>query len=212
MSVTAASADEWLPIRPGSEPQFVMAMMRMLLDGQGARHADALPAKTRASVEAADLAGLIRATGIEEKRLRQVARELGESEGALVLAGASTVHANSLDGLVAAHYLNVMIGAPVKLGAAMPVAQGSVEACVARCASGFARHRGKSCLHAGSGAASHGFCCQFWKLRRRFHRLCGCDSARSPLTRMGGGGSVAGNSVGRPWESSLCGHSTTRAL
>jgi anaerobic selenocysteine-containing dehydrogenase len=126
MSVTAASADEWLPIRPGSEPQFVMAMMRMLLDAKAARHGDVLPAKARASVEAADLTSLIRATGIEEKRLRRVAGELGESEGALVLAGASTVHTNSLDGLVAAHYLNLMLGAAVKLGGTLPVAQGSV--------------------------------------------------------------------------------------
>jgi anaerobic selenocysteine-containing dehydrogenase len=117
MSLTASSADEWLAVRPGAEPQFVLAIMRLLLDGKLARHADALPAATRASVEAADLASLIKASGIDERKLRRVARELGESEVPLVLAGASTVHSNSLDGLVAAHYLNLMLGVSAKPGA-----------------------------------------------------------------------------------------------
>jgi anaerobic selenocysteine-containing dehydrogenase len=125
MSLTAASADEWLPVRPGAEPQLVMALMRLLLDGKLAKHADALPAATRESVESADLASLISATGIDERRLRRVATELGESEAPLVMAGASTTHSGSLEGLVAAHYLNLMLGVSAKPGAAIPVAQGS---------------------------------------------------------------------------------------
>ena len=117
MSITAASADEWLPVWPGAEPQFVAALMRMLLDGKLARHADALPLATRQSIESADLPGLIRETGLDEKKLRRIARELGESEGPLVMAGASTVHANSLDALVGAHYLNLMLGVSAKPGA-----------------------------------------------------------------------------------------------
>jgi anaerobic selenocysteine-containing dehydrogenase len=116
MSLTAASADEWLPVRPGSAPQLVAALMRILLDGKLARHADALPAATRASIESADLPALIQTTGVDEKRLRRVAHELGESEGPLVMAGAPTPHSNSLDALVAAHYLNLMLGASVKQG------------------------------------------------------------------------------------------------
>ena len=125
MSLTAASADEWLPVRPGAEPHLVMALLRLLLDGKLAKHADALPAGTRESVESADLPGLIAATGIDEKKLRRVAGELGESEGPLVLAGASVVHGNSLDGLVAAHYLNLMLGVSAKPGAEIPLAEDS---------------------------------------------------------------------------------------
>jgi anaerobic selenocysteine-containing dehydrogenase len=61
-------------------------------------------------VRAADLAGLIRVCGLDEKRLRNVARELGESEAPVVIAGASIVHSNSLEALVAAGYLNVLLG------------------------------------------------------------------------------------------------------
>ena len=125
MSVTAASADEWLPVRPGAEPQLVVALMRILLDNKWARHIDALPAATRDSVAAADLASLIQATGIDEKKLHRVARELGESEAPIVVPGASTVHSNTLDGLVAAHYLNLMLGASAKPGALLPTSEGN---------------------------------------------------------------------------------------
>ena len=120
MSITAASADEWLPVRPGAEAQFVIALMRILLDGKLAKHADALPAGTKASLEAMDLPKLIAECGIDEKKLRRVARELGESEAPLVIAGASTVHGHLLDGLVAAHYLNLMLGVSAKPGAEIP--------------------------------------------------------------------------------------------
>ncbi len=126
MSVTAASADEWLPVRPGAEPQLAVALMRMLLDGKLARHADALPTAIRESIESADLAALIQATGIPEKTLLRVARELGESESPIVMAGASTVHRNSLDALVAAQYLNLMVGGAVKPGGEIPASEGNI--------------------------------------------------------------------------------------
>jgi anaerobic selenocysteine-containing dehydrogenase len=126
MSVTAASADEWLPVRPGAEPQLVLALMRILLDAKAARQAYFLPTLVRESIESADLPSLIHATGLSEKKLRRVARELSESERPLVLAGASTVHSNSLDALVAAHYLNLMVGGTVKPGAHMPAPQGDI--------------------------------------------------------------------------------------
>jgi anaerobic selenocysteine-containing dehydrogenase len=125
LSLTAASADEWLPVRPGSEPQLILTLMRLLLDAKLARHADALPPATRQSIENADLPSLMKATGIDENKLKRVTRELGESEVPLVLAGASSSHTNTLDGLVAAHYLNVMLGVSAKPGANLAVPQGS---------------------------------------------------------------------------------------
>jgi len=68
----------------------------------------------------------MQATGLDEKKLRRVARELGESEVPLVLAGASGIHTNSLDALVAAHYLNLMLGVSPKLGAGMAIPDGNI--------------------------------------------------------------------------------------
>jgi anaerobic selenocysteine-containing dehydrogenase len=132
LSLTAASADEWLPVRPGAEPHLVISLMRLLLDAKLARHADALPHDTRASIESANLASLIQATGIDERKLRRVANDLGESEVPLVLAGASQVHSNSLDALVAAHYLNLMLGVSAKPGAGMEYPPGNTAQALER--------------------------------------------------------------------------------
>jgi anaerobic selenocysteine-containing dehydrogenase len=107
-------------VRPGSEPQFILAIAHLLLHEKLARHAQDLPEAVTASIEGANLASLITACGIEEKRLRKVARALGESEAPLVIAGASLVHTNSLDALVAAHYLNLMLGNIGKPGGVLP--------------------------------------------------------------------------------------------
>ncbi len=41
LSITACAADRWLPLRPGSEPQFLAAVGRILLDRKLARNAKA---------------------------------------------------------------------------------------------------------------------------------------------------------------------------
>jgi anaerobic selenocysteine-containing dehydrogenase len=110
MSITAASADEWLPVLPGSEPHFILALLRILLEQ---KPADRLPNAVAQSIRSVDLASLIRTCGIEERRLRRVANELGKSETPLVIAGASIVHTNSLEALVAGHYLNALLGGRV---------------------------------------------------------------------------------------------------
>ncbi len=120
MSITSSSADEWLPLRPGSEPHLLIAIARVLLDEKLARNAEQLPASVTESILASDLAALIRTSGIDEKRLRRIARELGESEAPLVIAGASIVQTNSLQALVAAHYLNLLLGNIGKPGGVLP--------------------------------------------------------------------------------------------
>ncbi|MGC2661945.1 MAG: molybdopterin-dependent oxidoreductase [Bryobacteraceae bacterium] len=120
MSITAASADEWLPVRPGSEPQLLAAIARILLDEKLARNPDQLPAAVRDSFLAANPADAASTTGIEEKRIRRIARELGESEAPIVIAGASVVHTNSFDAFVAAHYLNLMLGNIGRPGGVLP--------------------------------------------------------------------------------------------
>lgn len=110
MSITAASADEWLPLRPGSEPHLLIAIARILLEEKLARGVDQLPANVRDSLLAANLADLIQTSGIEHKRLLRISRELGESEAPIVIAGASIVHTNSVSALVASHYVNLMLG------------------------------------------------------------------------------------------------------
>jgi anaerobic selenocysteine-containing dehydrogenase len=120
MSLTAGSADEWLPLRPGSEPHFLAAVARLLLDEKLARNAEQLPPGIADSLLAANLTDLIRTSGIEEKRLRRVARELGESDAPIVIAGASVSHTNSLDALLIALYVNFLLGNIGRPGGVFP--------------------------------------------------------------------------------------------
>ncbi len=120
MSITASSADEWLPLRPGSEPHFIIAITRALLDNKLGKNPEHLPAPVLESIQRADLTALARACGIDEKRLHRIARELGESEAPLVIAGASTVHTNSPQGLKASHYLNALLGNIGRPGGVLP--------------------------------------------------------------------------------------------
>ena len=108
-SITAQSADQWLPLRPGTELPFALALGHLLLSAKPAR-SKMIPAQIASVFEAVDVTVAAQACGIAEKRLRQVARELSESEKPLVIPGASTPQTNSLAALMAASYLNVMLG------------------------------------------------------------------------------------------------------
>jgi len=119
LSITAAAADEWVALRPGTELFFAAALGRLLISENLARQAP--PAVARA-FEAVDLAAALAACGVAEKRLRRLAGELGESEAPLVLAGASSVHTNSLAALVAAGYLNLLLGNVGRPGGVHPPA------------------------------------------------------------------------------------------
>jgi anaerobic selenocysteine-containing dehydrogenase len=120
MSLTAASADEWLPVRPGYEPHLLAAIGRLLLDEKLARGADQLPAGVRDALLGANLDQLIQSTGVDPARMRRVARELGESEAPLVIGGASIIQSNSLQAVVASHYLNLMLGNVRRPGGLLP--------------------------------------------------------------------------------------------
>jgi anaerobic selenocysteine-containing dehydrogenase len=107
MSLTAGAADRWLPLRPGTEPQFLSAVGRILLDMPGREK------PTKAILDAfqpVDVAAQLALCGLDEKRVRPVVRELAESDAPLVLAGASIMQTNSLDAVIASHYVNILLG------------------------------------------------------------------------------------------------------
>ena len=126
LSITAAAADQWLPLRPGTEAQFLAALGRLLLDMRLARNRASLPAPVLAAFESADAGKLLRDCGIPENRARDLAKELGESDAPLVVAGASAVHTNSLDAVVASHYVNAMLGNLGKKGGVLAPAAPAV--------------------------------------------------------------------------------------
>jgi anaerobic selenocysteine-containing dehydrogenase len=119
-SITAQSADQWLALRPGTELSFALALGYLLLSENLARAT--VPPQVLQAFEAVDVANAALLCGVTEKRLRRVARELGESEKPLVLAGASIAQTNSLAALKAAAWLNVLLGNVGKPGGVLPPA------------------------------------------------------------------------------------------
>ena len=128
LSITAAAADRWLPLRPGSEPQFLAAVGRMLLDLRLARNPEHLPPAVLNAFQSADVRASLASCGLPENRVRELVQALGESEAPLVLGGASMVQTNSLDAVVASHYVNLMLGNVGRKGGALPPAAPPADA------------------------------------------------------------------------------------
>jgi anaerobic selenocysteine-containing dehydrogenase len=116
LSITAAAADRWLPLRPGTEPQFLAAVGRLLLDADPARGKGVLPAAVLAKFQSVDVGGALESCGLEDRRVRPIVRELAASEAPLVIAGSSVVQSNSLDAVAASHYVNLLLGNVGKRG------------------------------------------------------------------------------------------------
>ncbi len=110
LSITASSADSWLPLRPGTEPQLLAAVGRLLIDKRLARNLKDVPKAAADVFRGADVKTLLETCRLEEKRVHEVVQELGESKAPLVIGGASVLQTNSLDALIASHYINVMLG------------------------------------------------------------------------------------------------------
>ena len=123
LSITASSADSWLPLLPGTEPLFLAAVARILIDNNMARGLKDLPKAIADTFRAADVKALVSGCGLEEKRVREVAQQLGKSAAGLVVGGASVVHGNSLYATVASHYLNILLGNVGKPGGVLAPAQ-----------------------------------------------------------------------------------------
>lgn len=109
-SVTARAADKWLPILPGTEPQFIAAVSRFLDDPQ-----------------AADLPAAFKVCGLEQKRTFEILHEFASSKAPLVVGGASTVHTNSLEAVVASLKLNQKLGNIGKPGGVLQPAPAAIE-------------------------------------------------------------------------------------
>ncbi|MBI3694942.1 MAG: molybdopterin-dependent oxidoreductase, partial [Acidobacteria bacterium] len=120
LSITAQSADLWVPLRPGTEMLFALAVGHLLLREKLARRPQDVPPPMLQAFDGVDLGKALEACGVDEKRALRVTRELGESEAPLIIPGASAVHTNSLAAVVVASYLNVLLGAVGRPGGVWP--------------------------------------------------------------------------------------------
>ncbi len=124
LSPTAANADEWVPIRPGTEGLLALALAETLIS-EGL----AVPAAAVALTGGAGAAALAsfraesvaQQTGVPAERIRALARTLAARHPALVLGGESAAaHTNGLSNLIAIYALNYLLGSVGMPGGVLP--------------------------------------------------------------------------------------------
>jgi anaerobic selenocysteine-containing dehydrogenase len=126
LSLTAASADRWMPARPGSEGVLALGMSRLILDeslhDRASIAANGLREETLLQgLKAYDLPHVAEVTGLSQQAIAEVAREFATTRPSLALAGeAVAFQSNALESVRAVQLLNVLVGNLNHLGGLYP--------------------------------------------------------------------------------------------
>ena len=115
MSLTAAAADRWLPVRPGSEGDLALGIARQLIEKKLVADPGIqayLAGVPQAVVNAYTAERVAQATGVAAARIREVVEKLGHEGPSLVIGGGSAgAHTNGVRSLSAIYALNILLGA-----------------------------------------------------------------------------------------------------
>ena len=115
MSLTGASADEWVPVRPGTEGALALGLAHVILANK-LRPADAGRAGAAIDGWSAGLADYAPAkveqiTGVAAKKIERLARTLAEQQPSVALVGGPPLaHTNGLFTALAVNALNGVLG------------------------------------------------------------------------------------------------------
>ncbi|MBK9132404.1 MAG: molybdopterin-dependent oxidoreductase [Gammaproteobacteria bacterium] len=110
MTVTGASADLWIPVRPGAEGVLALAIAHVLVSKHH-RDISNLPVEAQEQIRAYDIDKAVRLTGATGEHIVRIAGLLNDRAPSLVLAGASAAgHARGYDSVAAAMLLNIVLG------------------------------------------------------------------------------------------------------
>lgn len=116
MSLTAASADRWMPARPGSEGALALGMARLILDealfDKAALAANGLrPEELLGRLKAYDLPRVAELTGLAKETIAEVAREFAGTRPSLAMAGETVAfQTNGPESVRAVQLLNLLAG------------------------------------------------------------------------------------------------------
>lgn len=108
LSMTAANADEWIPVRPGTEGALALAIANVLLSEGLARRPQAV-AEQALDHYSPEWAAQI--TGVPTETIIRIARLMGRAQHPLVLAGGpAAAHTNGTQNILAGLLLNELTG------------------------------------------------------------------------------------------------------
>jgi len=116
MSLTGASADRWMPARPGSEGPLALGMVRVILTealyDRAALAVNNLKAESLlAHVREYDLPRVAGMTGLAPATISEVAREFAATRPSLALAGEAVAYqSNGQESVRAIQLLNLVVG------------------------------------------------------------------------------------------------------
>ncbi len=126
MSLTAASADRWMPARPGSEGALALGVARLILDEKlfdsAALAANGInPKELLAHVQDYDLTRVAGLTGLEKDSIAEVAREFATTRPSLAMAGETVAYqSNGHETVRAIQLLNILVGSLNRPGGVYP--------------------------------------------------------------------------------------------
>ena len=131
MSLTCASADRWMPARPGSEGALALGMVRLILDeslfDKSALAVNGLrPEELLGRLKDYDLPHVAEMTGLAKETIAEVAREFAGTRPSLAMAGeAVAFQTNGQESVRAVHLLNMLAGNLNHPGGVYPAASPS---------------------------------------------------------------------------------------
>ena len=134
MSQTGANADQWVPVRPGTDAVLALGLAHALMAAKAAAPADAgragmlidgwsagLPDYTPEAVE--------KQTGVSATKIQRLATEIAEMRPAVaMIGGPALAHTNGLFAALAVNALNALLGAVDKRGGVSFTPQWNVAA------------------------------------------------------------------------------------
>ena len=122
MSLTGAAADEWVPIRPGTDGVLALGVAHLLMAAElypatGAGRAGALIEGWSDGLASYAPPEVERITGVAADRVERLAGQFGETRPALAMVGGPPLaHSNGLFTGLAVNALNALVGAPDRPG------------------------------------------------------------------------------------------------
>lgn len=131
MSLTAASADRWLPARPGSEGVLALGIARLILaDAQQSEEGPVISSRGREELlrrlSAYDLPRVAAETGLAPQVITEVAQEFATTRPALAMAGETIAfQSNGPEAVRAILFLNQLVGNLHRPGGVYPAGGGT---------------------------------------------------------------------------------------
>jgi anaerobic selenocysteine-containing dehydrogenase len=122
MTPTGACADEWVPVRPGTEGVLALGLAHVMLAAKlrpvdAAGRAGALIEGWSAGLPAYAPADVEKLTGVDARRIERLAREFADGRPAVaIIGGAPLAHTNGLFQALAINALNALAGSVGETG------------------------------------------------------------------------------------------------